>query len=201
MAKTAQISSQTASSNWGTFWFCFPDRKQWILLSGNRSPPTALPSSVSRAADLCRPEPTREQSACISLRPPLSVSPPRAACMPPRQNKTLLFSQQNGAFYRWPLQAILAFAAKTHCRLLTWWMTPGSKPWAWYLVSHVRVRLMLPNLQGHRLSNEPSVYFWRRKGTGNILISLYSMSYLQTAEREGETLIWQSVATLLSAIQ
>ena len=103
-----------------------PERMQWILLSENWSPLTVLPPSIRGAGDLCRPQPTGEQSACVSFCPGVSFF-----CL-----DHILYCvwslivcsvSRVEAFTVDPSRQSSAIAAKAQCRPLTWWMVPDNK--------------------------------------------------------------------------
>lgn len=71
-----------------------------------------------------------------------------------------LFSQQSGGFYRWPLQASPAFAAKARRRPLTWWMVLDDEPWALHSASRVIAVLIMSNLQW-------TFHLWRYEAAAN----------------------------------
>lgn len=131
-----------------------PERMQWILLSENWSPLTVLPPSIRGAGDLCRPQPTGEQSACVSFCPGVSFF-----CL-----DHILYCvwslivcsvSRVEAFTVDPSRQSSAIAAKAQCRPLTWWMVPDNKPWALHSAFHVTAVLIAADLQSSELSVRP----------------------------------------------
>lgn len=122
---------------------------------------SSRPLPSARAADLCRPEPAGEQSACVSLHPGLTFSTAHGARIPNIQNiKSHLLGVQSAERSLLPFHPAgsLGFATEAHCRFLAWWMVLESKPWAWNSLSYVRLLLILDDLQGHRLDSWSRFY-------------------------------------------